>query len=412
MRSGPRRSWSWPVCLALLLVVTVACAGQAVPPAAAATASASREPAAPPPPAVGPTALPPTGSLIATAIPATATPLPTSVLPPSPTPWPTATLLPVIPGETFASTIGQSLALYSENPLVEREPDGQYVNPGAVIFHDGRFHMFANAFRSWPGRTEINYYTSVDGLTWDRVLEAPLLQSTDIAFAPVAALALSGLVTDEGLWVLYFHTFTGNRSPGFIGRATAPVPAGPWTPDREPVLAPGSPGEWDDRQVMRANVLVAEDGYVMIYAGVGTTGESMIGRATSPDGVVWTKHDDPATTDAPFTESDPIMQPRHTWERSWLGRPEVVRNDEGWLMLYEGGANNSFATGLAWSGDGVTWERDVANPILVRDDAPSQFFQGELHYHEGTYYYYLEVGPGPVRTDVLLWTFQAPLRGP
>jgi hypothetical protein len=34
-----------------------------------------------------------------------------------------------------------------------------------------------------------------------------------------------------------------------------------------------------------------------------------IGYATSTDGIMWTKYDNPATTNPPYAESDPVLVP-------------------------------------------------------------------------------------------------------
>ena len=311
---------------------------------------------------------------------------------------------------TFETSVDiqANLALYDEAPVIERETGGRYLNGGAVIFHEGQFHMFSNFFNSWPGATYSYYHTSSDGQEWTRISEDPIFTVQDVPVQGTGALMLSGLV-DNDTWTLYYHTFTSNRSPGFIGRATAPDPSGPWTFDEEPVLSPGSEGEWDDLQVMRVNVLKIDEGdYVMYYAGVDSNG-SQIGMARSEDGINWTKYDDPDTTEAPYAESDPIMQPAFDWEGSWLGRPEVVRTDDGWVMLYEGGSGSQ--TGIAISEDGIHFARYDRNPILTRENMVNSFsfFQGAFFHNDGSYYYLIEAGNGRIGTDIFLYTIEGPL---
>src|SRR5678815_3989396 len=104
------------------------------------------------------------------------------------------------------------------------------------------------------------------------------------------------------------HTWDTNAFPSssVIGRSTQCV-AGPaltdWMPDSEPLLKPGADGDWDDKQVLAPHVLHTDDGYIMYYGGVDTSGVQMIGMATSTNRVTWTKYDDPATTETPFANS-------------------------------------------------------------------------------------------------------------
>ncbi|MEM7114429.1 MAG: hypothetical protein AAF614_18485 [Chloroflexota bacterium] len=393
----------------LLMLLLVACAAPAettteeqtavIPPTE--TAAPTSEPTATTPPE-------PTETLAPTETPE---PEPTATLAPTPTdtPEPTATAIPV---ETFSTetAVQERLVLFSETAVIPREQGNKYLNGGAIIFHDGQFHMFSNFFNTWPGRTVTYYYTSPDGQAWTRNVEEPLFTVDDVPLDGTGALALTGLVLPDGTWTLYYHTFTSGGRPGFIGRATATNPLGPWTFDAEPVLTPGSSGEWDDLQVMRVNVLSHNGGYVMYYAGVSDDRMSRIGMATSPDGIVWEKYDDPATTEAPYAESDPILVPALDWEGGWLGRPEVVQTDDGWVMFYEGGSRGS-KTGLAVSDDGVNFTRYEANPILTTENMVNSytFFQGALAHQDDTYYYLIEAGNGRIGTDIFLYTLEGAL---
>ncbi|MAU01715.1 MAG: hypothetical protein CL608_31640 [Anaerolineaceae bacterium] len=352
---------------------------------------------------------------------ATSTAEATATLAPTNTPLPTETAVPPAtntpsppPTETPEPTPTQGpnlLSLFDEMPVIEREQGNKYLNGGAVIFHDGQFHMFSNFFNFWPGETMTYYYTSPDGRSWTRAQEEPLFTIDDVSLDGRGALVLSGLVQPDGTWTLYYHTFTSSSAEGEIGVATADDPLGPWTFRRTAVLRPGSRGEWDDLQVMRVNVLPQEDGYVMYYAGVNRQSESRIGMAFSEDGISWEKYDDPTTSEAPYADSDPILEPVLEWEGRWLGRPEVVQTADGWVMLYEGGGGNQ--TGLAVSEDGVRFERYAANPILTRDNMVEgyTFFQGALFHTDDTYFYLIEAGNGRVGTDIFLYTYEGSLFG-
>ena len=131
-----------------------------------------------------------------------------------------------------------------DSPIVERPRrtrdnrdadlwDGQYTDPGAVLYHDGQFHMFRNGFVGWPARVRIGYLVSDDGITWIEPQEEPTLDTLDVPYAEVTALASSAYVEDDGTWVLYFYTWntTSGSGQGAIGRATADNPLGPWTID-------------------------------------------------------------------------------------------------------------------------------------------------------------------------------------
>lgn len=54
-----------------------------------------------------------------------------------------------------------------EGPIVDPAGSHRYINPGGVVEADGSFHMLANSFSVWPGRSEVYHFTSADGLSWE-----------------------------------------------------------------------------------------------------------------------------------------------------------------------------------------------------------------------------------------------------
>ena len=308
---------------------------------------------------------------------------------PTPTsqPLPTPTGIPSTP--TFAASLtpqitatpGPYFTVYGDKPIVPKgEPgtwDDRFTDPGAVIYHDGMFHMFRNGFRDFPAESQVGYVTSTDGYTWTKQGDDPVLKTSDIPYAKIAMYA-SSVLWEGGCWVLYFYTWDAISFPSssVIGRTTECV-IGPaiakWTTDPEPILKPGAAGDWDEMQVLAPNVLKIDSGYTMYYSGVGASGTQQIGMATSSDGAHWTKYNDPATTDKPYAESDPVFQPgdKGTWDSAWVHQPCVFQTAEGWAMIYRGTSNNrgsNMKLGLAISTDGIHWERFAGNPIFKPTD--------------------------------------------
>ena len=287
--------------------------------------------------------------------------------------------------------------------------DTPYTDPGAVFYHDGQFHMFRNGFRGWPAPVDIGYLTSDDGLTWTEVTEDPVIYADDSPFDVTAVLATSGLVEDDGTWVLYLrlHPRTGDDDPltGVV-RATASDPLGPWTYDEEPVLAAGEDGAWDAGILDAPSVVKTDEGYMMWYGSRPNQQAAWaIGLATSDDGISWEKHGDPV-----FTVSDDPA----AWDANHVHQPSVVQSPDGYVMAYrsfEGGQTNR-SYGLAISEDGVNWERVGDEPAFSERDIRRRgpWFH-ELVYHEGTYYFYIEIFRGyQNETDIYVGTYSDALR--
>lgn len=228
-----------------------------------------------------------------------------------------------------------------------------YNEPGAVIFYEGQYHLFVNGYPGFPADNGIGYRVSDDGINYEWGTEEPILLSADMPNDPIAIAASDVLVQDDGTWVLYYFNFNSAAWPRIaatIGRATADNPAGPWTPDEDPVLTGGEDGSWDERSVAYASVIPFEDGYVMYYIGENARGIESLGRATSADGIMWEKDPEPV-----------FMLDTSLREATSFVVNQVVYDGERWILAYK---NTRSTIGIATSEDGITWERYADNPII------------------------------------------------
>ena len=372
----------------------------------------------------------------------TPTPTPSQDLTPSATPAsepvPSATLAATPPGDVPTQLpnaiptdqLEASLFhFYEGNPVLQQSNnpkwDNQFVDPGAMVYHDSMFHMFYNGINGFPAPVGVGYATSPDGYHWTRQTDEPVLHAEalhDTNFPGSNLFVTSALVEPNGTWVLYFYTLRGNTfmDPGEIGRATAPSPTGPWTIDSDPALSPGSDGSWDDIQVSAPNVLKTDDGYLMYYDALGQGGTSMIGMATSSDGIHWEKYNDPTTTDTAFAESDPVLPvSEEGWDSKRVIDPNVVRTADRFEMIYLATSAHrkfgpgEYSFGAATSPDGISWTKSNRNPILSNNEHPqwSQAFLATLLYVDDTYFLYFDlVTPGRGGTNIYLATYQGLLK--
>jgi hypothetical protein len=130
-----------------------------------------------------------------------------------------------------------------------------------------------------------------------------------------------------------------------------------WTAHPSAVMSPDA-GSWDQYNIIWGSVIRENKQYKMWYTGsASSTTPSYIGYATSPDGILWTKH-----------VGNPIMGPgTASWE---LGGPLqcfVMPVPGGYKMWYSGGTAtyDNVRIGYATSADGILWRRDtVNNPVL------------------------------------------------
>ena len=301
-----------------------------------------------------------------------------------------------------------------EDAIIEygefRDWDGRHISVGAVVYHDGLFHMFRNGYRGWLLPSGIGYMTSEDGITWEDVQEDPVFTQEQIPFEVDTALLTAALVEADGTWTFYLGLFHQDDpdTPFGIVRATADSPTETWLVDEDYVLLPGSAGTWDERFIAISSVIRSDDEYIMYYAS--DNGEDYgIGMATSADGINWLKYDDTETTNALYAESDPILVKESDWE-VFIQDPRVVQTPDGFVMLYSSFDGNFANQGysLAISEDGIHWERVSDDAILPRSMFNRNPWYPSLAYHDDTYFIYLEID-SRAGTDIFVATYDRTL---
>ncbi|NND01433.1 MAG: hypothetical protein HKN91_01470, partial [Acidimicrobiia bacterium] len=286
------------------------------------------------------------------------------------------------PTTTTTEAPPPSFALDFRPVLGPGEPvwDSNFLVPGALIDVDGLLHLFYNGHDiqgTSATRAAIGLATSDDGKFFGRVLDEPLFDAAERAWTDAGIVVSSGLILEDGTWALYFHTVSRpfSQRGGVIGRATAERAEGPWIVDPEPLLELGSEGEWDGSGLSHPSVVRAADGSFVMYYDAHIRDEDVnpdrfIGLATSPDGATWTKHDDPATAEAPFAESDPIfgVGAEGEWDALRVQHPSVIETTDGYAMLYMSNHKGAqpglvWEWGIATSADGMSWERSDGDPF-------------------------------------------------
>lgn len=135
-----------------------------------------------------------------------------------------------------------------------------------------------------------------------------------------------------------------------IGRATSSDGI-TWSKDAgNPILSAGASGTWDDFGVQLGNVIKrGTNDYIMYYSGVNEDWDAWaIGIATSTDGVVWTKHG-----------SNPVLSYTdfNVGGNNIISFPYVIKASNGmWYMLLSGThGTDFFGIFAANSPDGITW---------------------------------------------------------
>ena len=153
----------------------------------------------------------------------------------------------------------------------------------------------------------------------------------------------------------FLYWYQAGRLPS-VGLARSPD-ARHWTRLPGPVLRPGPRGSWDERGVADPYVIRAGAFYYMFFLGQDRARRQRLGVARSADGVAWEK-----------LRSNPILElgAAGAFDEKGLGEPAVWASQDRYWMLYTGRDRSEYRRiGLAWSRDGVLWERLPANTVLA-----------------------------------------------
>lgn len=246
-----------------------------------------------------------------------------------------------------------------------------------------------------------------------------------------------------GAYYIFYGANKGSGSPQYtIAQASSSTVTGPWSKyASNPVLLPGSATTWDDERVQYPCVIYENGTYKMWYAGFdGSKWEIGYATSTATGGAgSWSKSGsnpifkvgatgtwDSANVKMPWVLrvgttyhmwyvgdaaaggthighatstngiswtrdlADPVMRtdPSIGWEATRVEQPSVLMLNDRYLMLYTGVKSSNYEIGMAWSDDGVKWTRDIANPLIPRGNSTApddEGTSGACTYVEGSF---------------------------
>jgi predicted GH43/DUF377 family glycosyl hydrolase len=246
-------------------------------------------------------------------------------------------------GMATSLNIDSGWTYYDQNPVFLPGTSGTWddysVGSPCVIKDGATYRMWylgsPNANVNW----KIGYATSLDGITWERHPN-PVLE-----FVPGTweNSSLSSMyVIKDGDTLRMWYADEGLDVSG-LGYASS-VDGITWDKsDNNPVLRPGTSGQWDDGFVTVPLVLFESGKYRMWYSGAPDTQNDYpwhTGFAISDDGINWTKD----------FENNPVLPvgAAGQWDEYWAGSYNIFKiNDSTYNMLYLGSDFQEYQFGLA-----------------------------------------------------------------
>jgi hypothetical protein len=234
---------------------------------------------------------------------------------------------------------------------------------GDIVFDGTTYHMYLSGgetFLPWDSPWAVGHWTW-NALTqeWDPDPNNPVLTPEPGQWDGYTIYTVA-VLDDGGIFKMWYGAAANSPDTLYTGYATSDdgsewekYPGNPL-----PGLEPGVPGEWDDGGWSAGTVLFDGASYhlwsTVTKVEGPVPGTWRIGYATSPDGLVWTKH------------PEPVLVGSAPWEDNRVYLPEVVPMGGGYAMWYSAVvAGGEAAIGYAVSPDGIHWGRWPGNPVLT-----------------------------------------------
>jgi cysteine-rich repeat protein len=217
--------------------------------------------------------------------------------------------------------------------------DGEnFSTPVAVEGLTGTSHLDptvvhdGTTFHLWYlAASKINYATSTDGQTWTVVAENVVPKGAANEFDEATVRYPTVLPDPAGGWTLWYTGAT-RFSVFTIGRATS-ADGVTWTKTGQ-VLDRGAGTAFDNAAVAMPRVIPTGGGFLMWYGGYDlsrtTPGPYRIGAATSANGILWDKVGVSIPLSSTGTESQSVRE------------PAVAQFGSGWVMIYAGLGDDGF----------------------------------------------------------------------
>ena len=269
---------------------------------------------------------------------------------------------------------------YENNPIFRVSQIPYFtigVSQAQIMFDDNKYKMwFMNLYYSGYG--DISYAESMDGLSWQIASPNPVFTAGQPGEWDSYSVGMGYVFKEDGIYYLYYigtseHPMYGMRQ---IGLATSSDGIN-WTKYPNPILQANY-----TEYFMGVHTVIKNDGiYYMYYDSAPANNyEFVINLATSVDGVNWTRYPD-----------NPIISPDQYWEGNSSRYPSVIVENNSFKMVYGNGAQN--AVGMAFSSDGINWDKDQGNPFFTLSDVHNGWtskisypFWGKFENHYRLYY--------------------------
>jgi predicted GH43/DUF377 family glycosyl hydrolase len=198
------------------------------------------------------------------------------------------------------------------------------LNRPAVIQQGGKYHQWFTGQAN--GHSAIGYATSVDGVSWKRMSDQPVLSPTQ-PWEKVAVMCPDVLWDSHDQVYKMWYSGGEQYEPDAIGYATSPDGLH-WTKHADnPIFQADPQIEWEKAKVTACQVVKQDGWYLLFYIGFRDVDHAQIGVARSRNGV----------TDWRRSPANPIVRPTPGgWDADACYKPYAIFDGKQWLLWYNG----------------------------------------------------------------------------
>lgn len=138
---------------------------------------------------------------------------------------------------------------------------------------------------------------------------------------------------------------------------------------------------YDNIAVWQPSVIIDDEGYKMWYNALTNNALSVVMYATSPDGVNWEVYPEPV-----FEKSE------NGWDSGTMQVTSIIKDGDGFKMYYCSWVSQygSWYVGLAYSADGINWERHGTEPVFTGSEWCTQITASKVLKKDNLYYMFFE----------------------
>jgi predicted GH43/DUF377 family glycosyl hydrolase len=237
---------------------------------------------------------------------------------------------------------------YSNNPIYTRDATHRFSNgisQSKILLDNGIYKMwYTNLYNS--GVSDIWYAASTDGINWNYTDSSVVLTVGPANSWDSYSVCAGAIIKVGSVYYLYYNGVGWNGGPSSIGLATSSDGIH-WQKNSNPVLLASQ----SEVQVGVSGILL-KDGKYYLYYTMHKHPNCTISLATSVDGINWDKY-----------PGNPVLQVNQSWEGADIYSASYIYDAGIFTMVYMNKDATGF--GLAYSSDGITWQKDNNNPFFV-----------------------------------------------